>query len=95
MRMFALCRCVAYGYAAHILFSHFFTADPKKAIVGNAVPEPSGWPDDIVDPRTGQAQEMRDFDEARRMPYVVSGSPDCCRVVICFQLPPLRGRFSG
>ncbi|MCB4443597.1 hypothetical protein LG212_26060, partial [Escherichia coli] len=23
-----------------------------------------------------QAQELRDFDEARRMPYVVSGSPD-------------------
>ncbi len=35
MRMFALCRCVAYGYAAHILFSHFFTADPKKAKVGS------------------------------------------------------------
>ncbi|EOY2629527.1 hypothetical protein AB9L69_23645 [Escherichia coli] len=35
MRMFAICRCVAYGYAAHILFSHFFTADPKKAKVGS------------------------------------------------------------
>lgn len=35
MRMFALCRCVAYGYAAHILFSHFFTADPKKASYGS------------------------------------------------------------
>lgn len=28
-------------------------ADPKRCLVGNAVPEPSGWPDDIVDPRTG------------------------------------------
>ncbi len=44
MRMFALCRCVAYGYAAHILFSHFFTADPKKASSGSdsAPPARSG-----------------------------------------------------
>ncbi|HEZ7965638.1 TPA: hypothetical protein HNI58_22345 [Escherichia coli] len=31
----------------------FFHRDPKNIIVGNAVPEPSGWPDDIVDSRTG------------------------------------------
>nr|QTX14931.1 hypothetical protein [Klebsiella pneumoniae] len=30
MRMSALCRCAEYGYAVHILFSHFSTADPKK-----------------------------------------------------------------
>ncbi|MCQ4061155.1 hypothetical protein FK516_24745, partial [Klebsiella pneumoniae] len=41
MRMFALCRCVAYGYAAHILFSHFFTADPKKASSGSASAPPA------------------------------------------------------
>ncbi|AUN52689.1 TPA: hypothetical protein MIP74_10865 [Klebsiella pneumoniae] len=35
MRMSALCRCAAYGYAAHILFSHFSTADPKKTKVGS------------------------------------------------------------
>ncbi|HBX7631212.1 TPA: hypothetical protein MIC22_28970 [Klebsiella pneumoniae] len=35
MRMSALCRCVAYGYAAHILFSHFFTADPKTPSSGS------------------------------------------------------------
>lgn len=29
------------------------SADPEIVLVGNAVPEPSGWPDDIVDPRTG------------------------------------------
>lgn len=27
--------------------------DPISGLVGNAVSEPSGWPDDIVDPRTG------------------------------------------
>ncbi|PWF48234.1 hypothetical protein BHT19_0028050 [[Kluyvera] intestini] len=30
-----ICRCVAYGYAVHILFSHFSTADPKKARPGS------------------------------------------------------------
>ncbi|TXW07669.1 hypothetical protein D4M60_24120 [Klebsiella pneumoniae] len=44
MRMSALCRCVAYGYAAHILFSHFFTADPKTPSSGSdsAPPARSG-----------------------------------------------------
>ncbi|NGX74344.1 hypothetical protein EJB37_27845 (plasmid) [Klebsiella pneumoniae] len=28
-----ICRCVAYGYAVHILFSHFSTADPKNTRV--------------------------------------------------------------
>ncbi|HBW8332099.1 TPA: hypothetical protein MIU43_19220 [Klebsiella pneumoniae] len=42
MRMSAICRCAAYGYAVHILFSHFSTADPKNTKIGNAVPEPSG-----------------------------------------------------
>ena len=36
MRMSAICRCVAYGYAAHILFSHFFTVDPKTPSSGSA-----------------------------------------------------------
>ena len=35
MRMSAICRCVAYGYAAHILFSHFFTVDPKTPSSGS------------------------------------------------------------
>ncbi len=35
MRMSAICRCVAYGYAAHILFSHFFTVDPKTPSPGS------------------------------------------------------------
>ncbi|QHU67412.1 hypothetical protein FBF54_28060 (plasmid) [Klebsiella pneumoniae] len=35
MRMPDLCRCVAYGYAVHILFSYFSTADPKTFRVGN------------------------------------------------------------
>ncbi len=36
MRMSVLCRCVAYGYVAHILFSHFSTADPKNTSSGSA-----------------------------------------------------------
>ena len=35
MRMSALCRCAAYGYAVHILLSHFSTADPKTPKVGS------------------------------------------------------------
>lgn len=41
MRISALCRCVAYGYAAHILFSHFFTADPKTPSSGSAGTAPA------------------------------------------------------
>ncbi|HGK4731840.1 TPA: hypothetical protein ACJ2W7_005538 [Klebsiella pneumoniae] len=41
MRMSALCRCVAYGYAAHILFSHFFTADPKTPSSGSSFASPA------------------------------------------------------
>ncbi|HBY1725420.1 TPA: hypothetical protein MIQ84_25230 [Klebsiella pneumoniae] len=41
MRMSALCRCVAYGYAAHILFSHLFTADPKTPSSGSASAPPA------------------------------------------------------
>lgn len=33
--MSGLCRCVAYGYVVHILFSHFSTADPKNSIGGS------------------------------------------------------------
>ncbi|HBZ3397864.1 TPA: hypothetical protein MG647_24295 [Klebsiella pneumoniae] len=36
MHMSALCRCAAYGYAVHILFSHFSTADPKNTSSGSA-----------------------------------------------------------
>ncbi|HBZ5596722.1 TPA: hypothetical protein MFM33_005536 [Klebsiella pneumoniae] len=36
-----ICRCVAYGYAAHILFSHFSTADPKKGSSGSAFLPPA------------------------------------------------------
>ena len=36
MRMSALCRCAAYGYAVHILLSHFSTADPKTPSSGSA-----------------------------------------------------------
>lgn len=39
--------------ACNALIPLIFSADPKNGIVGNAVPEPSGWPDDIVDSRTG------------------------------------------
>ncbi|HBX8242429.1 TPA: hypothetical protein MIH45_23040 [Klebsiella pneumoniae] len=35
MHMSALCRCAAYGYAVHILFSHFSTADPKNTSSGS------------------------------------------------------------
>ncbi|HBX7999106.1 TPA: hypothetical protein MIH04_26670 [Klebsiella pneumoniae] len=44
MRMSALCRCAAYGYAVHILFSHFSTADPKNTSSGSdsAPPARSG-----------------------------------------------------
>ena len=35
MRMSALCRCAAYGYAVHILLSHFSTADPKTPSSGS------------------------------------------------------------
>ncbi|PLB12349.1 hypothetical protein C0Q85_27380, partial [Klebsiella pneumoniae] len=40
----ALCRCAAYGYAVHILFSHFSTADPKNTSSGSdsAPPARSG-----------------------------------------------------
>ena len=41
MRMSAICRCVAYGYAAHILFSHFFTVDPKTPSSGSAGTPPA------------------------------------------------------
>ncbi|AMP59770.1 hypothetical protein HMPREF1608_00200 [Escherichia coli 908525] len=53
MRMPVICRCQTYGYAWYLHVSLFFHRDPKNIIVGNAVPEPSGWPDDIVDSRTG------------------------------------------
>ncbi|TYE18875.1 hypothetical protein DJ512_26795 [Klebsiella pneumoniae] len=36
MHMSALCRCAAYGYAVHFLFSHFSTADPKNTSSGSA-----------------------------------------------------------
>ena len=36
MRMSALCRCAAYGYAVHILLSHFSTADPKTPSSGSS-----------------------------------------------------------
>ncbi|MBZ6631151.1 hypothetical protein FMJ54_27265 [Klebsiella pneumoniae] len=44
MRMSALCRCAAYGYAVHILLSHFSTADPKTPSSGSdsAPPARSG-----------------------------------------------------
>ncbi|KAA1552442.1 hypothetical protein F1D79_26520 [Klebsiella pneumoniae] len=44
MHMSALCRCAAYGYAVHILFSHFSTADPKNTSSGSdsAPPARSG-----------------------------------------------------
>ncbi|OSH69565.1 hypothetical protein B7D69_17505 [Klebsiella pneumoniae] len=35
MRMSGLCRCVAYGYAVPILFSHFSTADPNTTKAGS------------------------------------------------------------
>ncbi|MFT3163247.1 hypothetical protein ACMWJT_28715, partial [Klebsiella pneumoniae] len=35
-----ICRCVAYGYAVHILFSHFSTADPKNTSSGSAFRPP-------------------------------------------------------
>ncbi|HBW8316478.1 TPA: hypothetical protein MFM79_005031 [Klebsiella pneumoniae] len=41
MRMSALCRCAAYGYAVHILFSHFSTADPKNTSPGSAFRPPA------------------------------------------------------
>lgn len=31
----------------------FRRADPISGLIGNAVPEPSGWSDDIVDSRNG------------------------------------------
>ncbi|MDI4505321.1 hypothetical protein E7V62_22715 [Escherichia coli] len=40
MRMSALCRCAAYGYAVHILLSHFSTADPKTPSSGSSFPSP-------------------------------------------------------
>ncbi|HBZ4211100.1 TPA: hypothetical protein MG556_21495 [Klebsiella pneumoniae] len=40
MHMSALCRCAAYGYAVHILFSHFSTADPKNTSSGSASAPP-------------------------------------------------------
>ncbi|PXJ17100.1 hypothetical protein DMR11_26360 [Klebsiella pneumoniae] len=40
MRMSALCRCAAYGYAVHILLSHFSTADPKNTSSGSAFRPP-------------------------------------------------------
>lgn len=36
-----LCRCVAYGYAVHILFSYFSTADPKTFSSGSAFRPPA------------------------------------------------------
>ncbi|MGH6308435.1 hypothetical protein [Klebsiella pneumoniae] len=41
MRMSALCRCAEYGYAVHILFSHFSTADPKNTSSGSAGTAPA------------------------------------------------------
>ncbi|PXH34845.1 hypothetical protein DMQ64_27360 [Klebsiella pneumoniae] len=41
MHMSALCRCAAYGYAVHILFSHFSTADPKNTSSGSAGTAPA------------------------------------------------------
>ncbi|MBL2600236.1 hypothetical protein ELK47_22965 [Klebsiella pneumoniae] len=41
MRMSALCRCAEYGYAVHILFSHFSTADPKNTSSGSASAPPT------------------------------------------------------
>lgn len=36
-----LCRCVAYGYAVHILFSYFSTADPKTFSSGSVGTPPA------------------------------------------------------
>ncbi len=36
-----ICRCVAYGYVVHILFSHFSTADPKNTSSGSAGTAPA------------------------------------------------------
>ncbi|PLH98819.1 hypothetical protein B6J40_26255 [Klebsiella pneumoniae] len=41
MRMSALCRCAAYGYAVHILLSHFSTADPKTPSSGSPSAPPA------------------------------------------------------
>ena len=41
MRMSALCRCAAYGYAVHILLSHFSTGDPKSPGSGSAFRPPT------------------------------------------------------
>ena len=41
MRMSALCRCAAYGYAVHILLSHFSTADPKTPSFGSSFASPA------------------------------------------------------
>lgn len=41
MRMSALCRCAAYGYAVHILLSHFSTADPKTPSPGSSGTAPA------------------------------------------------------
>jgi hypothetical protein len=48
---------IQYDFMHSIIYSYLLPvsrrADPISGLVGNAVPEPSGWPDDIVDPRTG------------------------------------------
>ena len=37
MRMYGLCRCLAYGYASPIRTSLFFRTDPKKGKVGSGL----------------------------------------------------------
>ena len=39
--MSGICRCGAYGYAVHILLSHFSTADPKNTSPGSSCTTPA------------------------------------------------------
>ncbi len=76
MRMFALCRCVAYGYAAHILFSHFFTADPKKASYGSSSPSAQRY--------IPSAQHV--------VPHTVAHGTICCVVSLDCDAPRRGGK---
>ncbi|MHB0342834.1 hypothetical protein ACYBIZ_26620, partial [Klebsiella pneumoniae] len=60
MRMSAICRCAAYGYAVHILFSHFSTADPKNTSSGSAF-----WPPPLSGPATQDVAVFPADDDAR------------------------------
>lgn len=71
-----ICRCVAYGYAVHILFSHFSTADPKNTSYGSSSPSAQRY--------IPSAQHV--------VPHTVAHGTICCVVSLDCDAPRRGGK---